>query len=218
MQKMPRCLSRLEVGGLIHIQEWLTTFVVQYGYLGIFFISLLGALSIVVPIPYTILIFTFGHYLDPVLIAVAGGVGSALGEISGYALGYAGRTIASEERRRKMDYFLRFFRRYGAVTVFIFALTPLPDDLLFIPLGIMRYNFLKAFIPCLLGKTIMCFALAYGGYFSIGFIEAVFGGYGGMITTVASTALLAVTVFLMYKIDWEKFFPFEKEHDTRKEP
>ncbi|MCJ7632474.1 hypothetical protein MUP77_08805, partial [Candidatus Bathyarchaeota archaeon] len=73
-----------------------------------------------------------------------------------------------------------------------------------------RYNFLKAFIPCLLGKTLMCFALAYGGYFSVGFVEDIFGGYGGIITTIVSTILLAVIVFLIYKIDWEKFFLFEK--------
>jgi membrane protein DedA with SNARE-associated domain len=153
--------------------------------------------------------------MNPVLIAIAGGAGSALGEISGYALGYAGTTIVSDERRRKMDYFLRLFRRHGAVAIFIFAVTPLPDDLLFIPLGIMRYNFLKAFIPCLLGKMVMCFALAYGGCLSIGFIEDVLGGSGGMITTIVSTIFLIVIVFLMYKIDWEKFFPFEKEHDTK---
>ncbi|MCJ7634220.1 VTT domain-containing protein [Candidatus Bathyarchaeota archaeon] len=188
---------------------------VQYGYVGIFFICLIGALSIVFPIPYTVLIFTFGHHMNPVLLAISGGAGSALGEISGYALGYAGRIATSEKRRKQMDYFLRLFSRYGAVAIFIFALTPLPDDLLFIPLGIMRYNFLKAFIPCLLGKVIMCFALAYGGYLCIGFIEDILGGIGGVITTIASTILLAVIVFLMYKINWEKYFPFEKERDKK---
>lgn len=191
------------------------TLAVQYGYVGMFFISLIGALSIVFPIPYTVLIFTFGHHMNPVLLAIAGGAGSALGEIAGYALGYAGRVVTSEERRRKMDYFLRLFRRYGTATIFIFALTPLPDDLLFIPLGIMRYNFLKAFIPCLLGKVIMCFALAYGGSLSVGFIEDILGGNGGIITTIASTVILAVIVFLMYKINWEKYFPLEKEGDKK---
>ena len=200
---------------LIHIQEWLSSLVIQYGYLGVFLISLLGALSIVIPVPYTILIFTSGHYLDPVLVALVGGVGSALGEISGYALGYAGRIVTSEERKRKMDYFLRLFNRHGAITVFIFALTPLPDDLLFIPLGIVRYSFFKAFIPCLLGKILMCFLLAYGGRLSIDFVEELLGGSGEAITTIASTILLVVIVFLLYKIDWEKYFPFKEEHGNK---
>ena len=200
---------------LIHIQEWLSSLVIQYGYLGVFLISLLGALSIVIPVPYTILIFTSGHYLDPVLVALVGGVGSALGEISGYALGYAGRIVTSEERKRKMDYFLRLFNRHGAITVFIFALTPLPDDMLFIPLGIVRYSFFKAFIPCLLGKILMCFLLAYGGRLSIDFVEELLGGSGEAITTIASTILLVVIVFLLYRIDWEKYFPFKEEHGNK---
>jgi membrane protein DedA with SNARE-associated domain len=200
---------------LIHIQEWLFSLVIQYGYLGVFLISLIGALSIVIPIPYTVLIFTCGHYLDPVLVALVGGVGSALGEISGYALGYAGRIVTSEERKRKMDYFLRLFNRHGAITVFIFALTPLPDDLLFIPLGIVRYSFFKAFIPCLLGKILMCFLLAYGGRLSIDFVEELLGGSGEVIITIASTILLVVIVFLLYRIDWEKYFPFKEEQGNK---
>jgi membrane protein DedA with SNARE-associated domain len=109
-----------------------------------------------------------------------------------------------------MDYFLRLFNRHGAIAIFIFALTPLPDDLLFIPLGIVRYSFFKAFIPCLLGKVLMCFVLAYGGRLSIDFVEGLLGGSGGTITTIASTILLVVVVFLLYKIDWEKYFPFKE--------
>lgn len=146
-------------------------------------------------------------------MAVAGGIGSAIGEISGYAIGYMGRAVVSKERQRKMDGFLGIFRRYGSLTIFVFALTPLPDDLLFIPLGIMRYNLLKAFIPCLLGKTLMCFALAYGGYMSIGFVESVFGGYGGTVTSIALTSLLVGAVYFLYEIDWEKYFPLEQNGD-----
>jgi len=38
---------------------------------------------------------------------------------------------------------------------FIFALTPLPDDLLFIPLGIMRYNLPKTLLAAFFGKLVM---------------------------------------------------------------
>ena len=197
----------------MYLDPWLGAIVAQYGYVGIFLVSLIGSLSIVVPVPYTILIFSFGRVLNPGLLAVAGGIGSAIGEIAGYAIGYMGRVVVSKERQRKMDGFLAIFRRYGPLTIFAFALTPLPDDLLFIPLGIMRYNFLKAFIPCLLGKTLMCFALAYGGYMSIGFVESVFGGYGGTVTTIASTSFLVAAVYLLYRIDWEKYFPPEQSRD-----
>ena len=186
--------------------EWMEQLAYQYGYLGIFFLSLVGALSVVFPIPYTIVIYLMGSILDPLLIAVSGGLGSVLGELAGYALGYYGRLLIGEERRRKMDYMLKIFDRYGVAAIFLFALTPLPDDLLMIPLGIMRYNPVRFLIPCILGKTLMCLILALGGRFSISLIRSLFGGEGGWAATLLTLLLLAGVVILMLKIDWEEVF------------
>jgi membrane protein DedA with SNARE-associated domain len=180
-------------------------FALQFGYLGIFTISFIGSVSVIFPIPYTIVIYLSGAFLDPFFVAISGGLGAALGEFSGYALGYYGRTVVSKERRRKMDYMVKLFGRYGSATIFLFALTPLPDDLLFIPLGVMRYPFLKAFVPALLGKTLMTFILAYSGQQSIELIKTVFGEVG-WIGTVVTAALLIVIIVAMIKIDWEKHF------------
>jgi len=180
-------------------------FALQFGYFGVFIISFIGSVSVVFPIPYTLVIFFLGSSLNPFFVAVSGGLGSALGEFSGYALGYYGRTVVSEERRRKMDYMVKLFDRYGPAAIFLFALTPLPDDLLFIPLGVMRYAFWKAFIPALLGKTLMTFILAYSGQQSIGLIESLFAGSGELVTVV-TLVLLIVIIVAMIKIDWEKLF------------
>jgi len=177
----------------------------QFGYFGVFLISLIGALSIIVPIPYTLIIYLLGSVLDPFLIAVSGGLGSALGEFSGYVLGYYGRAVLSEERRRKMDFMMKVFHHYGFAAIFLFALTPLPDDLLFIPLGIMRYRFVKAFIPAFLGKMLMCFILAYSGHLSIGIIKVVFGE-SGWLGVVVTSAFMIIFIVAILKIDWEKVF------------
>jgi len=200
--------------------DWFEGVALQYGYLGIFLVSFLGASSIIIPIPYTIIIFTLGslRMFDPSLIAISGGAGSAIGEFFGYSLGYYGRAIVSEKQKKKMDYILKVFSRHGALTIFLFALLPLPDDLLFIPLGIMRYSFLKAFMPCIVGKMLMCFILAYGGHWSIGIIKTILGGEGAdpTWTIIASTILLVVIIIVMFKVDWEKFFPLE-EKDQKQE-
>jgi len=167
--------------------------------------SLVGSLSIIVPIPYTILIYIMGATLDPILVAIASGFGSAVGEFSGYALGYYGRAVISEERQRKMDFMVKVFDRYGFFAIFFFALTPLPDDLLFIPLGIMRYKFVKAFVPSFLGKLLMSFILAYSGRLSIGFISDLLGE-GGWIGAIITTIFLIITIVAILKIDWEKVF------------
>ena len=187
------------------VLEWMQQFALQFGYLGVFVISFIGSVSVVFPVPYTIVIFFLGSILDPFFVAISGGLGAALGEFSGYTLGYYGRKIVSKKRQRNMEYMVKLFERYGPSAIFLFALTPLPDDLLFIPLGVMRYPFWKAFIPALLGKTLMTFILAYSGQQSITIIESLFAG-SGLLGTVITSALLIVIIVAMIRIDWEKFF------------
>ncbi|MEM2088484.1 MAG: VTT domain-containing protein [Thermoproteota archaeon] len=199
--------------------DWMEQLAYQYGYLGIFLLSFIGAVSVIFPIPYTVIIYLLGSILDPFLIALSGGLGSAVGEFAGYILGYYGRTVISEERRRKMDYMLKIFDRYGVVAIFLFALTPLPDDLLIIPLGIMHYNPVKFLMPCILGKFLMCLILALGGRFSISIIESLFGGEGGWIAPLVTFLLLIGIIVLMLRIDWEKIFiqRVEKKKESEKE-
>lgn len=188
----------------------------QYGYLGIFLISLVGALSIFFPIPYTVAIFTLAGLkaggtwvFEPIWIAVAAGIGSAIGELSGYLIGVGGRKAISGRYKKKMDLLVRVFDKYGLVVIFLFALTPLPDDLLFIPLGVMRYDIVRAFIPALIGKFCMNLIVAYSGRFSIEIIRDIFGvesdWISALIGIILALVLLVVVFVITFKTDWEKF-------------
>lgn len=197
------------------LNTWLRNTALQYGYLGMFIVSFVGAASVIIPIPYTVLIFMMGGILNPILLALSAGAGASVGEFFGYVIGYYGRVIISNERKKKVDYMLRVFSRYGSIAIFIFALTPLPDDLLFIPLGIMHYSFIKAFIPCLIGKITMGLILAYSGQLSLDIIKMMFGGEeSGIWVMITSAILLAIIIVLMLKIDWEKILLLlEKERN-----
>lgn len=199
------------------LSKWMESLALQYGYFGVFLISLIGALAIIFPIPYTVIIFTLGGLkigeawvFEPLLIAVAAGIGSAIGEFSGYLLGVGGRKVISDKYKKKMDFLVRVFNKYGPITIFLFALTPLPDDLLFIPMGVMRYSIIKAFIPALLGKFCMNLIVAYSGRFSIGIIRDIFGvesDWASALIGFILAIVLLITVFvIMFKVDWEKRF------------
>ena len=108
---------------------------------------------------------------------------------------------------------VKVFDKYGPVAIFIFALTPLPDDLLFIPLGIMRYSFVKAFIPAIIGKTLMTFIVAYSGQQSIEFITVIFGE-SGLLGTAITAVVLALVIYSMIKSNWEKMFEKHVESKT----
>jgi membrane protein YqaA with SNARE-associated domain len=203
------------------IINWLLSLSTQYGYFGIFLISLIGALSIFFPIPYTVVIFALGQTYEPIWIAVAAGLGSSIGEFSGYLLGFGGRKVIGEKYKRKMDVLMKLFNKFGPFLVFLFALTPLPDDLLFIPLGVMRYSIIRVFIPALIGKFLMNLIVAYSGRFSIQLIKQVFGVESDWITAVIGMALaivlLIIVLVIMFKVDWEKYlekYLAEKEDKT----
>jgi len=191
------------------------TFAYQYEYLGVFLISLLGATSIFVPIPSTVVIFVLGAVnvsgnwlFDPLLLGLFAGLGASIGEFSGYLIGFGGRRVIGEKYKKKMDILMRLFKRFGPVIIFVFALTPLSDDLLFIPLGVMRYSVVAAFVPAFLGKFLSNFIIAYAGRLSLQVIIDIFGvegeGLSFLIGTVIAVVLLIVIFLIMFKVDWEK--------------
>jgi len=188
-------------------EEWMQNLAQQFGFFGVFLISLLGTVAIVVPVPYTLVILGLGAAgWDPLLLTISGGLGSAIGELAGYFLGYYGRRIISEERQRKMDFLLKLFGKYSPVAIFIFALTPLPDDLLFIPLGILRYSLIRAFIPALLGKFLMVFILASLGKVYSEALIFLFGDENSWIGGLITGVLLIVVIYTLYRVDWETVF------------
>jgi membrane protein DedA with SNARE-associated domain len=187
---------------------------IQYGYFGVFLIALIGALSIFVPIPYTVVIFTLGGFksggayvFDPIWLALTAGFGSAIGEFSAYLVGLGGRKAIGDKYKKKMSLLAKVFNRYGPIVIFVFALTPLPDDLIFIPLGVMRYNVLKAFGAALIGKISMNFIVAYSGRLSIQAINSIFGvdsdWISALIGMTLALVLLAIVFIVMFKVDWE---------------
>jgi membrane protein YqaA with SNARE-associated domain len=208
------------------IENWLYAFALQYGYLGVFLISLIGAMSIFVPIPYTVVIFILGGLssFDPLWIAVAAGIGSAIGEFSGYLLGVGGRKVIGNKYKKRMEFITKLFKKYGPVAIFVFALTPLPDDLLFIPLGVMRYSLLRAFIPALLGKFFSNLIIAYSGRLSLQIVGDLFGvegeGTSLLVGTVIGIVLLVIVFIIMFKLDWEKRFAkyVDEPEDSGKTP
>jgi len=190
----------------------MNTFAIQYGYLGIFLISLIGSMSIFIPIPSAVVIFALGglEIFDPFWIAVAAGLGSAIGEFSGYLIGMGSRKVINEKYKKKIDFVVKLFKKYGSIAIFLFAFSPLPDDLLFIPLGLMRYSLVRAFIPALIGKFTSNLVIAYSGRFSLQIIRDIFGGEGEGISAIVGTVLgfvLLIAVFIIvFKVDWEKRF------------
>jgi membrane protein DedA with SNARE-associated domain len=185
----------------------------QYGYFGVLAIGLAGALSIVVPVPDTIAVFTLaglklgsGWAFDPLLLALAAALGGVLGEFSGYVLGFSSGKAITGRYKRNVDFLIKVFNKFGPLAIFAFSMSPLPDDLVFIPLGVTRYNPVKAFVPAITGKFLLSLVVAYGGRFSVGIIRSTFGLGSDIMSALISTVLGLVVAIIMFKVDLASHF------------
>jgi len=137
-----------------------------YGYPGIFIISILANATVFLPAPGVAVVFAMGGVFNPLFVGIVAGVGSALGELSGYMAGFSGQTVI--ERGNIYNKIHPFMERYGPATVFFLATIPNPFfDLGGIAAGALKMPVKTFLIWCILGKIIKMMVFAYAGAYSI---------------------------------------------------
>jgi membrane protein DedA with SNARE-associated domain len=135
--------------------------------------------------------------------------------------------------------------RYGWFGAFIAALTPIPDDIVYIPLGLAKYNPWKFATATFAGKLLMNEFIVWGSIF-LGrpFVENILSSdttdqTSLIIAAIVSTIVLGIVVYFSLRIDWAKvvgrWFPWalknsneeeddlndnnkDNNHNTKKEP
>lgn len=133
-----------------------------YGYLGVFLLTLLSDATVIVPFPGLAGIFVTGGFLNPILVGIVGGIGSALGELTGYLAGYGGRAVI--EDRALYTKLEKWMQRNGTLTIFVLSVIPNPVfDVAGIAAGILKFSLWRFLIACALGKAIKFIAIAFAG-------------------------------------------------------
>ena len=189
---------------VMSIWNWMAGLVQSYGYVGAFIISIFGNFTIFFPVPFTITIYAFGATLNPILLGIVCGLGSTIGEFSAYLVGRGGREMIGERYGHRLEGAKILVQRYGMPVIFLFAALPLPDDLILIPLGMLKYSLRKAMVAAFLGKVLMCITVAYAGRFSFAIVRDLFES-SGVLGGVVSLILLTLILIAMIRIDWTRF-------------
>ena len=191
------------------------------GYVGVFGLSLLSSLIVFVPVPYLaiILVASLSGRFDPVLLVVSSSIGSAIAKLVIFQACYSGQKLVPEKIKLNLAAFQRIFSKYAWLAVFIAASTPIPDDIVYVPLGFSRYNRVKFFASTLAGKIVLVSVIVYGGVFLNSSMLVFFAGEGQrpaeVIWTIGLT-VAAVTILLTYligKIDWTKWMEERPEQN-----
>ena len=205
-------------------------------------ICFLGDASIGFPVPYPFVLFAisssvynryfaqFGvlqavlqqapYWVEIMGIAAVSALGCALGELAGYLLGFSAKKLANgsnSELLRNVDGFGKLIlenEKRTPIYIFLFAMSPLPDDLIFIPLGMIKYPAWKCILPGWLGKifvtTFYCLwpILVALGIMSTGVAS------DDISSVITESIMLLITITVMFFImsfDWNKLLENRKK-------
>jgi len=196
------------------------------GYLGLFALSFFGSVVIFLPVPFFILLVTMSldPEFDPHLLALVSAVGATAGKMVVFYGSYYGRRILTEKTKRRMKPLQRLVSRYGWPAAFIAAATPVPDDLVYIPLGLSKYNPVLFLSATFAGKIVLTEMIAQGtraGFSSsiqplLENVEDVSLVYISMAVFIGITAMI---IYYTLKIDWAKsigrWFPWTMEDNGK---
>ncbi len=186
-------------------------FTPEVGYLGLTIVSFFGSLVPFVPVPSFLLLATMavGTQFDiHILALIAAFTATAAKQIIFY-ISYGGRKIISEKTKKRMEPFQKLVKRYGGTAAFVAAATPIPDDIVYIPLGLAKYDPRKFFVATLLGKLVLCYVIVLiSHYMGLSVLEPILEEikdplpvYIGIIILGAA---MTITVILLLRLDWAK--------------
>jgi len=195
-----------------HVDLWeLFPFTPEVGYLGLAIVSFFGSLIPFVPIPSFVLVATMavGEQFDiHVLVLIAALTSTGAKQIIFY-VSYGGRKIISEKTKKRMKPFQKLVKRYGGSAAFVAAATPIPDDLVYIPLGLAKYNPKRFFVATLLGKIVLYYVIVLiSHYMGLSLLEPILQDIEDplpvYIGIIGLGLAMTIIVILLLRLNWER--------------
>jgi len=195
-----------------HVDLWeLFPFTPEVGYLGLTIVSFFGSLIPFVPIPSFVLVATMavGEQFDIHILDIIAALTSTAAKQIIFYVSYGGRKIISEKTKKRMKPFQKLVKRYGGSAAFVAAATPIPDDLVYIPLGLAKYNPKRFFVATLLGKIVLYYVIVLiSHYMGLSLLEPILQDIEDPLPVYIGIIILGlamtITVILLLRLNWER--------------
>jgi len=148
---------------------------------------------------------------DPISIGLLVAFGAATAKLLHYITAFFIGKHIGEQRRKQLDRSAKKLGRWAPLAIFIAAATPIPDDPVIIPLGLLKYSPAKFYASYFVGKLLIGVGGAYAGRYGEHLLGSVLNHEALIIISVIST--IVITIILL-KVDVEKIV----ERILRKRP
>lgn len=200
-------------------------FAPEVGYLSLSLVNFFGSLIPFVPLPGFLLLATMavGDQFDLHVLALLSAVTATVAKQIIFYISYGGRKIINEKTRKRMRPFERLVKRYGAAAAFFAAATPIPDDLVYVPLGLAKYNPKRFFIATLTGKIVLSYSIVFiSHYLGLSLVEPLLENIDDAtpiyIGIIIFGIVMTSVVILLLRLDWErilgKFAPWTLDENN----
>lgn len=154
----------LAVGAAVLILSERITEFAEFGYLGAFVISLLGSATILVPVPGWAVVAALSKTLDPLLLGILAGVGSAIGELTAYLFGNGVAQLLLEKRKRDFEKYCEMIRENDFWAIFVLSFLPNPlFDVAGLAAGASKVHWARFLAFCALGRVLRFILFGYAG-------------------------------------------------------
>ena len=203
-------------------------FASEDGYLILALVNFFGSLIPFVPLPGFLLLATMsvGNEYDLHVLALLSAITATVAKQMIFFVSFSGRRIMNEKTRKRMRPFERLVKKYGAAAAFVAAATPMPDDIIFVPLGLAKYNPKRFFIATLTGKIVLSYIIVFiSHYIGLSFIEPFLENIDDAtpvyIGIIVFGAIMTAIIVLLLKLDWQrimgKFAPWTLDENNPEE-
>ena len=133
-----------------------------YGYPGIFLLSALSYATVLFPVPGVMFTSAMGAVFNPFWVAVAAGTGAAVGELSGYLVGFSGQAVF--ENSKRYERVVQWMQKFGDITILVLATIPNPlFDVVGMLAGVLKLPIWKFLLYCTIGNIIKMMMFAFAG-------------------------------------------------------
>lgn len=130
----------------------------NYGYLGVFIISALSSATIFIPAPGWAVVAAMATILNPIYVGIIAGIGSAIGELTGYMVGEGAIGLA---HRKKYEKFLVWIQKNDMLAILVFSFLPNPFfDIAGIAAGAAKVPAWRYVLFCAIGRSLRYVLLA----------------------------------------------------------
>ncbi|HSA97817.1 MAG TPA: VTT domain-containing protein [Candidatus Nitrosotenuis sp.] len=194
------------------------------GYIGLALVSFFGSLIPFVPLPSFIFLATMaaGEKFNIHYLVFISAITATVAKQIIFLISYGGRKMMNDTTRARMKPFERLVKRYGAAAAFVAAATPIPDDLIYVPLGLARYNPIRFFISTFIGKIVLGYVVVLlSHYFGMTYVEPFLENIKDPTLVYVGFAVFAVmmtaAILLLLRLNWERilgrFAPWAVQKD-----